>query len=57
MIAPQGSFNIRRFERLLHSETNPARHVLISQLLVEERARVQARAGVDGPTQGLRAAA
>ena len=55
----QGSFNIRRFERLLQAETNPARQVLISQLLGEERARVQAVApdGVGGSEQGLRAAA
>ena len=53
----QGSFNLRRFERLLTAETNPARRVLISQLLSEEQARLGGRvaAGESGP--GLCAAA
>ncbi|HEY2661994.1 MAG TPA: hypothetical protein VGI79_19900 [Caulobacteraceae bacterium] len=55
----QGSFHIRRFERLLQVETNPARQVLISQLLGDARARAgfQAVAPPGGPAPGLRAAA
>ena len=44
------SFNIRRFERLLLTETNPARRVLITQLLGEEQTRIETRlASTPGP--------
>ena len=40
MSSQASSFCTRRLERLLLSETNPARQVLLAQLLDEQRTRI-----------------